>query len=634
VRSFTIIDRLSPNTQILGILVLSTLLNACVVNPDKTGINFTALEERRLHFLSELPNAIIKTENVEWVRSAGFVFDEKHLDIIFQHPNSELTFDDVQFHRKTRLRFGYGMTPDVWFLPGDGVLFEIRIRFDEGTERTIFSRYIDPKNRPEDRQWFTSDLDVGNFDEESVSVIFRTSTGPNNDSRHDWAAWSDPVLVTFEETEIATPSTPNVVLISIDSLRRDRLGCYRYFRNTSPNIDQLADDSIVFDSAFSTAPSTVPAHMSLFTALYPAVHGVRFPSDVLRSNRLTLAEHMQAEGYLTAAYVDGGNLGRQWGFDKGFQLYDDRGGGLEAIRPKAIDFINAHASRPFFLFVHTNDVHRPFNPPPGYIRIFDDGVIRHPYSSEGRSAMGFVQSIGYHDYLGLNPQENLDRISSAYDGRILYADTEIGTILDALKNHGIYERTLIVVLSDHGESLFDRHVYFGHSLFLFDNEISIPLIVKMPGSEIFPSRRNELVSIIDVSPTILDVVHRSEPTVIQGQSLFSLINNKNMEGRSAVFGESSETGKNMFVRTSTIKFIEEFGYELDAIIGRFLRPNRPVNIREFIDPGEHLYYLPDDSEELQNVVGVNRVLAAKMRRSLQLHREENNGMLKRLEEPD
>ena len=182
------------------------------------------------------------------------------------------------------------------------------------------------------------------------------------------------VVVVFFWWIASTHTEPpkGIILISLDTLRADHLGCYGYYRNTSPSIDAFSKENIVFDHAVVQAPNTLPSHMSIMTSLYPSFHGVWRKNSRLADEHTTLAELLQEGGYQTAAFTDGGYVRAVFGFNQGFDTYDDRGGGIARILPKVKKWLDENKLNKFFLFIHCYDIHAPYNPPPPYNSIFHD----------------------------------------------------------------------------------------------------------------------------------------------------------------------------------------------------------------------------------------------------------------------
>ncbi|HEX3035185.1 MAG TPA: sulfatase, partial [Thermodesulfobacteriota bacterium] len=251
-----------------------------------------------------------------------------------------------------------------------------------------------------------------------------------------------PYLLSFK------PERPNVILISIDTLRADHLSCYGYSRNTSPNIDRFAKDSVLFKNTIAQAPWTLPSHMSLFTSLYPSSHGVILKDRRLDNKHLTIAEILQNAGYETVAFTDDGYLSRKFGY-QGFDDFDDTSyyfhgsGGVETIYKKAVNWLRDSHPKPFFLFLHTYEVHAPFDPPPDY-DIYSD-----------KNYKGIVEVFGKSNdyYERIKPQMTLKDyhyVIDKYDGGIYYTDHFLGKLFKELKDLGLYDKSIIVITSDHG----------------------------------------------------------------------------------------------------------------------------------------------------------------------------------------
>jgi arylsulfatase A-like enzyme/Flp pilus assembly protein TadD len=282
---------------------------------------------------------------------------------------------------------------------------------------------------------------------------------------------------------------PDVVLITIDTVRADHLGCYGYSNIQTPTLDGLAGDGIVFEHAVSQVPLTWPSHTVILTGTYPFQNGVQdFTGQPLDPRFRSVAQAFQQDGYVTGAVVSSFVLDRSWGLARGFDYYDDafsakafQVGDPGLVERKAGESVT-HAirwltdnwqkdrqnktPRPFFLWLHLYDPHSPYDPP-------------EPYHSEYRSHL--------------------------YDGEIAYADHELGRLITWMKNNKIYQQSLIVALSDHGESL-GEHGEQEHGFFIYNSTVHIPLIVKPPaGSGISPGRIAATVETVAVAPTLLQL---------------------------------------------------------------------------------------------------------------------------------
>jgi len=297
---------------------------------------------------------------------------------------------------------------------------------------------------------------------------------------------------------------PNVLMISIDSLRADHLGTYGYERDTSPNLDRLAAGGVRFDSTVAPTSWTLPSHMSLLTGLDPLDHGVT--SDfrpALSRSIATLAETFRAAGYETAGVSISGYVKSEWGFARGFDHYQDRLANTRNSSPRIIaevhrwleDWDGRGRRRPLFLFVHLWDVHYDFEPPAEFVEMFDP-----EYQGEA-DATNFVNNPAIHREM--DPRD-LEHIVALYDGEIRYTDKYIGDLLDRLQAMGELDNTIVSVTADHGEEFFD-HGQKGHRETLYEEVLRVPWILSYPRR--LPAGRivEEQVRLIDVAPTVLSL---------------------------------------------------------------------------------------------------------------------------------
>lgn len=307
-------------------------------------------------------------------------------------------------------------------------------------------------------------------------------------------------------------SVRRIVLVSLDTLRADHLGTYGYPRDTSPRLDALAEEGFVFERAVAPAPNTPPSQMSMMTSLYPGRHGFTGNGDRLAPGIETLAGRLSAAGLATGGFVDGGYLKAAFGFARGFDVYDDRGGGLAGLVPRALRWLDAQGDRPFFLFLHTYDIHAPYVAPEPFAGMFHEV----PYEGD------LVPTIERLDALfrAGAPLSEADRqhLVDSYDEGIRYADHQLGRFLDALAERGRLDDTLIVVTSDHGEE-FGEHGSLVHWQLYYQPNLHVPLIVRPPGGVEGPVRIAEMAELIDVLPTLLEWAGAPALPVAQGRSL-------------------------------------------------------------------------------------------------------------------
>ena len=302
------------------------------------------------------------------------------------------------------------------------------------------------------------------------------------------------------------PPQPNVLLISIGTLRADHLSCYGYGRPTSPNIDRLAREGTLFTRAYASSSWSVPSHMTMLTSLPPSLHGVDDVGRTLDPTRVTLAERLREAGYQTVALVSGPAMDATLGFDQGFDRFESATPSATrhrayqevtgaAVAAAAERWIDGDARPPFFLFVHLWDPNYDYIPPPPYDTRFDPGwkgdfdfsnLARNPGISPDMPARAFRHLV------------------ALYDGEIASSDAAVGRITAALEQRGWLDRTLVAVTSDHGEEFFD-HGNMGHPRTLYEEVLHVPLLFRLP-SAVRAGRRSEAIfGSVHLMPTILGV---------------------------------------------------------------------------------------------------------------------------------
>ena len=297
----------------------------------------------------------------------------------------------------------------------------------------------------------------------------------------------------------------NLLLITIDTLRADRLGCYGSNNVKTPNMDSLAERGTLFKNAFAHTSTTLPSHTNILVGMTPLSHGVHDNSNfVVREEFLTLAEHLKGHGYATGAVIGAYPLDMRFGLNQGFDFYDDDYGNQNFQSPfyierkankvisSAIEWLSVQKG-PWFLWIHCFDPHTPYESPEPFRSEFKD----HPY-----------------------------------DGEVAYVDFSLGEILSYLKNQDMFEKTVIVFTADHGESL-GEHGEETHGYFAYNSTIWVPLIICIPG--IVNNQVNQTVGHIDIFPTACDILHVEKPSFLQGSSLLPLLRGKKLSERPVYF---------------------------------------------------------------------------------------------------
>ena len=314
-------------------------------------------------------------------------------------------------------------------------------------------------------------------------------------------SWFFVFLTVLTASLAARADAPNIVLITVDTTRADRMGFLGNTHGLTPNLDVLARQGVVFERAYSQAPLTPVSHATIFTGTYPQFHTVTDFGHPLPTLLPSLPEILQKSGYHTAAFIGSLILDPKAsmapGFDRGFDFFDagfhvkrspddSRYDSIERragdVVSHATKWLNQNRESPFFIWVHLYDPHAPYDPPSPYDKRFSD----------------------------------------PYDGEVAYADASLGKLFEYLRQRGLYDRALIVVMSDHGESL-GAHGESMHGIFLYDETIHVPLLFKLPGELLAHRRVSTRVRLVDVAPTLLSMLSLPLPPTFQGESLVPLM---------------------------------------------------------------------------------------------------------------
>ncbi len=388
---------------------------------------------------------------------------------------------------------------------------------------------------------------------------------------------------------------PNIVLVSIDSLRPDHLGCYGYGRETSPELDRLAAEGVRFESAVSTSSWTLPAHAALFTGLYDSTHGLFDNGLRLAPEHRTLAEELQSAGYHTAGFFGGPYLHPTFGLGDGFDVYRScmttvpaelseedlrresrapEGRSHDDITgPRTADEVERWTSerpadRPYFLFLHLWDVHYDFIPPAPYDRMFDPGYAG---ALDGRDFMGRPEV-----HPGMAPRD-LEHLLALYDGEIRFTDDVLKRVLDSLRAKGMLENTLVIVTADHGEEFFE-HGTKGHQKTLFDEVVKIPLVLHWAGTLEGGRVVSDQVRIVDVMPSVLAAAGVREKPTMAGRDILPLARGQSLEPAPALLELRADKREFRALRTNELKVIRygrrPDGRELPSV-GLDLAKDRP-----------------------------------------------------------
>ena len=348
------------------------------------------------------------------------------------------------------------------------------------------------------------------------------------------------------------------ILISIDTLRADGLGCYGHPLPTSPHIDRLRENAILFPTAIANGASTLISHASIFTSLAPPQHGASMRRRrALAPEALTLAEVLREQGLATASFNGGAQLDAAFGVAQGFDLYEIGDGPddpFDVVVDRAVRWLADHGERRFFLFLHTYEVHHPYRP-----------------SAEDLAALGLAyegdlpSSIPLDLLREINSGQrplapgDLEFIRRAYDAQIRSVDRALGRLVDELQARALYDRVLLVLTSDHGEEFGEHGVVGHHSHTVFDELLRVPLLVKLPESAHGGRTVDAMVAGIDVAPTIVAGLGFEIPPSFDGVDLVALVEGRT-EGPEQVL--SKVDGGATSVRTARWKWAQKRLYDL------------------------------------------------------------------------
>ena len=347
-----------------------------------------------------------------------------------------------------------------------------------------------------DGAWHAARTSLAAFAGHTIRLRFTTHPGTRAGDAGMLALFGEPVVLAPRRR----PAAPfNVVLVSMDALRARSVGVYGCVRPTTPTLDALAADGVLFENAFSTAAFTLPGHLSMLTGLWFRTHGAMAITSVLSPEHRTLAEALRSAGYATGAFTSGAWIVPWAGFRRGFDEYFELK--AEARLPsdepfrRGVDWMRANVDRPFFAFLHDYVVHAAYQPPPPYSTMFEALPEGAPEAEQKRRA---------------------------YEQEVRYGDDQIRGLLEGIRALGVADRTLVIVTADHGEQ-FGEHGGFEHTYDLHDEVARVPLIMRLPGAIPPGARIAEPASLADLVPTIVDLLGLPPVDGVDGMSLLPLI---------------------------------------------------------------------------------------------------------------
>ena len=421
----------------------------------------------------------------------------------------------VDVSQSSRVQLAWGMNRRTLRADGEGVKTTLErsnkvqaklvARRVDGTEALLAERIIEFQKSD---HFHELEVDLSQYDGEELELEVSFSAAGGGEGIHAFLA--EPLIDAERVPDV--PRHPNVIILLLDTLRADRLGCYGWERAITPNLDALAARGVRFDQNMSAAPWTLPSHVSLFSSLYVSEHGV-WDSEVLSEEAVTLAEVARDAGYLTVAFTEGGHAGKEYGFTQGFSVFRTGNRDVRQTYAAAKKWIS-EARGPFMAFVQTYQVHSPYNPPDEW----REKLVR-PYSGElaksvkpgdhrwGRNAPG----------TRLGPEDET-YLQDLYDAEIAYVDEAVGQLIEWLTEEGLMEDTAIVVTADHGEE-FGDHGLYGHGWSLYEEQLRVPLIVYAKGLYEGGHVAMHPVHSVDMAPTVAKILGIPVPDTWSGEVL-------------------------------------------------------------------------------------------------------------------
>lgn len=457
---------------------------------------------------------------------------EEYRNVLYAHAPSSLEFD-LPVPRDGRLHFGMGVAAD-----GAPVTFRVQVS-GQVSGKDLYSKTVSTAGA-----WEDADVDLSAYGGRNLKLALRTES-----SREGAVGlWANPLLSTR-----LPKARPNVLIYMIDTLRADHASLYGYKRDTTPFLKKLAATGVVFDDCQAQATWTKPSIASLLTSIYSYTHGIFNDYDTIPKGAATLAEQLRNAGYVTANIAASPWAGKITGLQRGFDYVmefpvvqrhrsdtADRGTDSAAVNQVVLPWLERHRDEPFFLYAHATDPHAPYRPPAGFEEKFanpaETAEFNRDYArlrDKGQYGGGTVVSRDGCRKNGIDPDKFIRRAIDRYDAEVLHNDANLELLAAKLKQLGILDNTLIIVVSDHGEEFWDHGwTAHGHSLY---QELT-HCVFLMWNPKLLPGARRvtEPVQLVDVMPTVLDLLNLKAPDIMQGQSLAPLANGRPFHRRTPV----------------------------------------------------------------------------------------------------
>jgi len=479
---------------------------------------------------------------------------------------------------------------------GGAASFRVTLEGTSGGEREVWARVIDARGREPGEQVVRLPGRAGDI------VRIGLAVGHTSSTRFAWGRFVAPRVLGEGGADPLVPAplsraddaradglrrglaSANVLLVILDAGRAQSFGAYGYGRPTTPEIDRIASEGVVFERVYTPAVYTLGAMSSLWTSQYPDRHhsevsfSARLPKD-----RLTLAELLSAQGIHTAGFVANAVAGAGFGFDRGFvefhEVFRTLGSRGDVFRQALPPWLAANRERRFFAYIHFREPHFPYDPEPPFDTKFGPNG---PIPKAARRDAAFFTDVNQ----GRRPLSEAERehLVRLFDGNLAFADHEVGALRKALEAEGLWDRTVVIVTADHGEELFERG-WIGHNVHLYEPSVHVPLIVRFPkGVGPAGKRVAALADLLDVAPTIADILgaQGGSDREFQGRSLLPVI--EGAAGKPAVLSRTVWDRPRYALRDERYKYVyytqtgEEWLYDLEADPGetRDVGPSEPL----------------------------------------------------------
>ena len=446
-------------------------------------------------------------------------------EVILANPPSEFGYH-LTIPYNAFLEFGIGVVANSEF---NGITFEVYVNSDNiYSKRVINSEYI---------QWNDERVSLTKYGGKKVNLRFKTVAGSQNQNSKDptEAGWSNLRIteVIPIDRSLSSKDKPNVILVVIDTQRADHLSCYGYNRDTSPTLNKIAQEGLLFETAISQSSWTWPATATILTGLYPYTHGVTSDErSFLDDSIITLSELLQENHFTTVGISANFLISKGKNFNQGFETFiempwiSSKASKAEDINHKFYEWLETNKNFQFFAYLHYMDPHDRYSAP---------GKYQNMFASDYEGENDFIINGNVHplwEAINFNKKEveyteaDIEHLMALYDGEIRYWDSQFSALLERLKKLNVLTKTIIIVTSDHGEE-FLEHGKLRHGLQLYDESIRVPLIIWNP-EFIKRGRIEEQVETVDIYPTICKILGIEIPGEIQGKSLFPVTELKSL----------------------------------------------------------------------------------------------------------